>query len=38
MVVLTSRQPVAAETTIGSSVPMRIWRTAIGAPQPAHMR
>ena len=38
MVVLTSRQPVAADTTTGSSAPIRIWRTAIGAPQPAHMR
>ena len=38
MVVLTSRQPVAELTTTGSLVPMRTWRTTIGAPQPAHMR
>ncbi len=38
MVVLTSRQPVAAETTTGSWVPMSTWRTTMGAPQPAHMR
>jgi len=38
MVVLTSRQPVAAETTTGSSVPISTWRATIGAPQPAHMR
>ena len=30
MVVLTSRQPVAAETTTGSSVPISTWRTTIG--------
>ena len=38
MVVLTSRQPVAALTTTGSLVPMSTWRTTMGAPQPAHMR
>jgi hypothetical protein len=38
MVVETSRQPVALESTTGSSMAVRIWRTIMGAAQPAQSR